>query len=187
MGMPLSHTEWTADMLADIPEDGNRYEVIDGELFVSPAPTNAHQIAVTRLLMLIAPYAVRVGLEPLVAPTAIRFSERTEVQPDVLVVPALPRGKALLELRHTNKLLLAVEILSPSSIRTDRFRKRRLYQSESVPDYWIVDSASRTFEHWIPLAAEPEILAHSISWRPVPEHVPLVIDIEQYFRDVLGE
>lgn len=63
MGMPLSRTEWTADMLNDIPDDGCRYEVIDGELFVTPAPADVHQFVIGELHLILAPYAKRVGID----------------------------------------------------------------------------------------------------------------------------
>ena len=187
MGMPLSHTEWTADMLNDLPDDGNRYEVIDGELFVTPAANLMHQVAASRLFLLVAPYAIHLGLVPLFAPTAVKFSERREVQPDLLVVPRLPAGKPLVPLKSVGVLLLAVEILSPSSLRADRYRKRALYQDERVPDYWIVDTDSRTIERWTPNATQSEIFISTLEWQPSPEHPPLSVDVAQYFRDVFGE
>ena len=110
MGMSLSRTEWTAEMLNDLPDDGCRYEVIDGELFVTPAPSVVHQRAASRLFLLIAPYAIPLDLDPLFAPTAVRFSQRREVQPDLLVVPRLPAGKQLVPLKSVGVLLLAVEM-----------------------------------------------------------------------------
>ena len=187
MGMSLSRTEWTAEMLNDLPDDGCRYEVIDGELFVTPAPSVVHQRAVSRLFMLIAPYAVRLGLDPLVAPTAVRFSHVREVQPDVLVAPA-PRDRKLLpKMKSVGTLLLAAEILSPGSRRTDRYEKRRLYQDENVRDYWIVDTDSRVIERWTPGATAPDMLPSTVEWQPLPQHAPLVIDVVQYFRDVFDE
>jgi Uma2 family endonuclease len=187
MGMPLSHTEWTADMLDDLPDDGNRYEVIDGELFVTPSPMNIHQQAVGELYFLLLPYAKQVGVTLLFAPSAVRFSGRREVQPDLLAMPNLPDGRRPERFTDVGKLLLAVEVLSPSTMRTDRYRKRALYQDEKVPDYWIIDTASRVIEHWTPQVTEPEILMHSLGWQPVPEHAPLMIDVAQYFREVFGE
>ena len=78
MGMPLPQTEWTADMLNDIPDDGNRYEVIDGELFVTPAPADIHQHAVGELYLILAPYAKRVGVEVLLSPSAVPPGRRPD-------------------------------------------------------------------------------------------------------------
>ena len=174
-------------MLNDLPDDGKRYEVIDGELFVTPAPSAVHQRAVGRLFLLIAPYAIRLGLDPLVAPTAVRFSNVREVQPDVLVAPAPLDAKLLRQMKNVTTLVLAVEVLSPRSKRTDRSEKRALYQNENVRDYWIVDTDTRAIERWTPGATEPDVFTSTLTWQPLPQHAPLVIDVEQYFRDVFWE
>ena len=187
MGMPLSHTEWTAEMLNDLPDDGNRYEVIDGELFVTPTPADIHQHAVGELYALLRPYARRVGVNLLIAPSAVRFSGRREVQPDIYATPRLANGRRPDRFTDVGVVLLAVEILSPSTMRTDRFRKRALYQDEKVADYWIVDTASRVIEHWTPSAVEPQFHSEKFEWQPVREQPPLVIDVVAYFREVFGE
>ncbi|MGV3710840.1 MAG: Uma2 family endonuclease [Gemmatimonas sp.] len=185
--MPHLHTEWTADMLDDLPDDGNRYEVIDGELFVTPAPLIIHQFAVGELYARLMPYAKSVGIDVLFAPSAVRFSNRREVQPDVFAMPRLADGRRAEKFTDVRVLLLAVEVLSPSTMRTDRFKKRSVYQQENVADYWIVDTASRTIEHWTPNDDEPQYHAETIIWQPVPDRDALTIDLVQYFREVLGE
>ncbi len=187
MGMPLPHTEWTADMLNDLPEDGQRYEVIDGELLVTPTPADLHQHAVGEMHALLLPFAKKIGVNLLLAPSAVRFSGRREVQPDLYATPRMPDGRRPARFSDTGVLLLAVEVRSPSTRHTDRYNKRALYQDENVPDYWIVDTDSRTVEHWMAFATEPRIQTHTIEWLPVKQHAPLVIDIAQYFRDVFGE
>ena len=187
MGMPYANTEWTAEMVNALPEDGKRYEVIDGELFVTPAPLLVHQKAVAELYLLLAPYAKALKLDPLFAPAAVRFSERREVQPDVLVMPRMPDGKFAVSFGDVGKLLLAVEVVSPSSGRTDRFTKRRLYQEENVLDYWIIDTESRTVECWQPQSEHAETVVTTLYWQPLASHAPLAIDLPAYFREVFGE
>lgn len=88
MGMPASqHTEWTVEMVHELPDDGNRYEVIDGELLVSPAPSYQHQRAVLRLMDILHPYVKSLGQEVLIARAAVTFSRHREVQPDLFVLP----------------------------------------------------------------------------------------------------
>lgn len=174
-------------MLADLPDDGQRYEVIDGELFVTPTPADIHQYAVGELYALLLPYAKRVGVNVLVAPSAVRFSGRREVQPDVFATPRLLDGRRPERFSDVGVLLLAVEVLSPSTRRTDRYQKRALYQDEKVPNYWIVDTEARVIEHWKPNATEAEMATHTLSWQPVAGHEPLVIDVVKYFREVFGE
>src|SRR5678815_672930 len=89
MAMPAQPTEWTVDMVRALPEDGNRYEVIDGELFVTPAPSLTHQNAVLELALLVAPYLREHALGRAVISPAdvIVYGPRKFVQPDLFVVP----------------------------------------------------------------------------------------------------
>lgn len=172
-------------MVHTLPDDGNRYEVIDGELFVSPAPTLRHQRAIVELLVRLKPYVAGVGLEVLMAPAAITWSSRTEVQPDLLALPLL-HGQLAERFEDVGVLALAVEVLSPSSTRTDRFTKRREYQRRGVSEYWIVDPATRSIERWRPTDEEPEILFELLLWQPHPAVAPLSLDIAGLFRAVDG-
>jgi Uma2 family endonuclease len=185
MAMPTPHTDWTVEMVRALPDDGNRYEVIDGELLVSPSPSRLHQRAAGELFVILHAYLAGTDLEVLFAPFAVTWSARTEVQPDLLVAPSAH----LRPLRYgegASVLELVVEVLSPSSARTDRHRKRRLYQSQGVPEYWIVDPGSRLFERWRPGDEEPEVLLASLAWQPVAEREPLLIDLDAYFDAVHG-
>ena len=186
MGMPLSSADWTVDTLQALPDDGQRYEIIDGELLVTPAPSNRHQRAVLRLLALLLPYVDSIGLDILVAPADVQFSLRTLVQPDVFVLPKIG-GRFAAKFTDVGELILAVEILSPSSERSDRYKKRALYQHELVPEYWIIDVDARTIERWTPNSAEAELLTTSFLWKPAPLHEALIVDVEEYFRSVIGD
>ncbi|HXT16453.1 MAG TPA: Uma2 family endonuclease [Gemmatimonadaceae bacterium] len=85
------------------------------------------------------------------------------LQPDLLVVPNGELRKPSDYIRH---LRLAVEVLSPSSARYDRVKKRPVYQRNRVADYWIVDGWSRTFELWHPDDERPEVVSETLMWRP---------------------
>src|SRR4051812_48229562 len=87
MGMSIFLKEWTSELLNELPDDGNRYEIIDGKLFVTPSPSRVHQRALAELHLLLAPYAKTLHLDLLFAPFAVKFSGRSEVQPDLLVMP----------------------------------------------------------------------------------------------------
>ncbi|HEX4932428.1 MAG TPA: Uma2 family endonuclease, partial [Gemmatimonadaceae bacterium] len=125
-------------------------------------------------------------LECLFAPADITFSPRRVVEPDVFVVPLID-GKPASRFEDVGRLVLAVEILSPSSARADRYVKRRLYQSEGVPEYWLMDAANRYVERWRPGEELPETLIDSIAWQPVRDAPPLVIDLPAFFHRVHGE
>ncbi len=186
MPAPAARSDWTADELDALPDDGNRYEVVDGELLVTPAPSYDHQEAVGELFARMRPYVIAASMQLLVAPAAVRFSLRREVQPDLLVL-ALVDGKRARSFREVGRLELAVEILSPSTARVDRYAKRELYQSEAVREYWVVDVASRLVERWRPNDKAPEVLVDTLSWQPRADVAPLVIDLADYFRWVHGE
>lgn len=181
MGMPAQHTEWTAEMARALPDDGKRYEVLDGKLFVTSAPTWDHQSLVERLFLILAPYveAHRIGWTKL-SPADIEFSPRRLVQPDLFVVPAADRRPA--DWSDVETLLLAVEVLSSSTARADRLRKRVIYQTEGVPEYWIVDGDAEVVERWRPDDDRPEILADALIWHPRADVAPLTIDLPAYFR-----
>jgi Uma2 family endonuclease len=130
----LASRPFTVTDLEDMPDDGRRYELIDGELLVSPAPGWAHQEAVDTLYMILRAACPR-DLRVLAAPFAVRMNSLNELQPDVLVA----RFADLTEQNLPRAPLLAVEVISPSSGLRDRSLKRAVYERMGVPVYWIVD------------------------------------------------
>jgi Uma2 family endonuclease len=108
------------------------------------------------------------------------------VQPDVFVV-ALVDGRRPKNWSDLRGLLLAVEVLSPSSARADRTVKRRRFQRAGIPEYWVVDVDARLVERWRPSDERPEILTDELAWRPDATREPLRIDLPAYFARVLGE
>ena len=185
MAMPVQQGEWTAELARALPDDGNRYEVLDGELFVTPAPALLHQRALLELYDRLKPYVVAHGLgEVLLSPADIEFSPKRLVQPDLFVIPDAPGGRRKLW-REVKSLLLAVEALSPTTARADRIKKRTIYQEEGVPEYWIIDLDARAFERWRPGEARPEVLAETVVWQARADVEALTIDLEEYFAAVL--
>ena len=180
MGMPAQNIRWTAEMVRALPDDGNRYEVLDGQLFVSPAPSRLHQRAVRLLLMMLQEYCEKYSLgEALASPADIEFSDEIELQPDVFVVPDVRPTW-----RDAKALTLAVEVISPSTARADRHDKKTIYRRERVPEYWIVDLDARLIERWQPDDSRPEILSDQLEWQPASAHPALTIDLPAYFRRV---
>ncbi|MEU6153782.1 Uma2 family endonuclease [Actinosynnema sp. NPDC047251] len=134
MRQDIGERPYTVDDLEDMPDDGRRYELIDGMLLVSPAPALRHQKIVAKLIVMLDALCPE-GMHVLPAPFAVRHSRTTEVQPDLLVAR---------EEDFTDKLLpvaplLVVEVLSPSSVMTDTNLKKSLYERMGVPSYWVVD------------------------------------------------
>jgi len=182
MGMPAQKTEWTAEMARALPDDGNRYEVLDGELFVTPAPSWAHQEVLARLFRVIDPYVEKHSLGwTRWSPADIEFSPRRRLQPDLFVVPNAGAGKPR-SWRDVKGLLLAIEALSPSTASGDRLKKRPIYQDQGVPENWIVDIDSRLVERWRPGDQQPEIIAEVLEWQPKPEIPALRIILDEIFE-----
>lgn len=127
--------DWfTADDLVTLPDDGNRYELLDGELLVTPSPRVRHQ-AVSLELGHRLRSALPAGLRLLAAPMDVRFGPRRQLQPDLLVV----RDEGLDAVRVESVPLLVVEVLSPGTRSRDTVTKRRAYEQEGVASYWLVD------------------------------------------------
>lgn len=177
---PLVRTVHDLDLL---PEDGNRYELIDGVLFVSAAPLVRHQLAQSALGERLMPYVRRLGMHVLFAPTAVRASAWTEVQPDILVVERVDVEPMARHLAMPT-LALAVEILSPSTADRDRGLKRQTYLAHGVGEYWVVDLDARVIDVWRALATPVKRCDTTLVWSPSQAAAPLVLDIADYFNAV---
>jgi Uma2 family endonuclease len=128
------------------PEDGRRYELYDGEVYVVPAPIPRHQRVQIRLVEWLDAYAESVGGFTVDSPIDIVFSEYDVLQPDVVFFG--PSRAHLVDIdraiRHPPDL--CVEILSPSTEATDRGRKLQMFARYGVPEYWIVDAVAQAIE-----------------------------------------
>jgi Uma2 family endonuclease len=128
------------------PEDGRRYELYDGEVYVVPAPIPLHQVVQYALAEQLRAICRQVGGFAVGSPIDIVFSDYDVVQPDLIVFG--PERAHLVDLhaaiRHAPDL--CVEILSPSTEATDRGRKLQLFARYGVPEYWIVDPVNETIE-----------------------------------------
>ena len=191
MAMPAQrapHRRWSeAEFYAarDAAPPGERWELVDGEVLVTPSPHWTHQRIVTRLTVLLDGYVRAQGLgEVFASPLDVKLEPGLVLQPDVL---AVPEG----ELRHRSDivrhLLLAVETVSPSSARYDRVTKRPHYQRHRVFEYWVVDDTSRTVERWTPDDARPELLADRLEWHTTGAADPFVLDLVRFFEEVAPE
>lgn len=179
MAMPLAPDFHTAEMVRAMPDDGNRYEVVWGELFVTPSPAKEHQRIIRRLLGSLDVYCEREGVgEAFSSPADISWSPDTLVQPDVFV---LAPEHADHEWRDVRRLRLVVEILRPSTARRDRFQKRKLYQDNGVETLWLVDPERRLVETWTPEAMFPVVETERLSWHPAGAAVPFVLDLRSIF------
>lgn len=130
---PAAGRPFTVAELDQMPDDGRRYELLDGVLIVSPRPTTIHQFVAMRLLRVLAdacPEDLCVVPEP-----AVELGPQTEFDPDLVVVRMDQIGGA----KFTEPPLLVVEIRSPSTALIDLNRKKAAYERFGVPSYWIVN------------------------------------------------
>jgi Uma2 family endonuclease len=139
---------WTYEDYAALPDDGNRYEIIDGVLYLSPAPNILHQIVVTTIAAYLKLHVEFVGLgRVLAAPTDVELAPRdSPLQPDVIVV--LNDNLRILEskTRIVGAPDLVVEVASPSTATYDRREKLDAYARAGVREYWLVDPYAQTVE-----------------------------------------
>jgi Uma2 family endonuclease len=192
MAMPAVRSDWTVEMLDELldelPDDGNRYELIDGELFVTPAPSDVDQLVVGALQKRLWDYLRATSLARVIAsPSDVRRDDRRKnrIQPDVYVVK-LVDGKRPPYPFDLADVLLAVEVLSPNNSKYDYQTKRRLYLRGGVPEYWIVDPDAHTVARWRGATDPGERLAERIAWQPAGLDVPLVVERRELFEDALG-
>ncbi len=181
MGM-VAPTGFTAEAVRAFPNDGNRYEVVEGELLVTPAPGWLHQRAVGKMYSILdRSLDSTAAYEPVLSPADVELDDRTLVQPDIFIT----RRRTTDHIPGWNdvELVLVIEVLSPSTAHYDRLIKRSLYQRQGI-EYWIVDIDAHVVERWMPGDERPEVLADSIEWRIEGLADGCVIDLQEYFRAV---
>lgn len=190
MGMPAVSRRWTAkevrQLIADNPLYTPRYELVDGELLVTPSPSHAHQRAVLEMAGDLRNHLrASKRAEVYVSPSDVELEPEFLSQPDIFVIPKSERARAASAKDNVwRHLLVAVEVLSPSSSRHDRVRKRPKYQ-QHVSEYWIVDIDARLVERWRPSDERPEILTERLDWVGPGDCPPFTVDLRQYFERVV--
>jgi Uma2 family endonuclease len=187
MGMPAVRRHWSPEEVRELQGESRpwpRYELIGGELFVTPAPGASHQLMVTELARIVGNYLVAqpVGLV-FVSPADLELETNGITQPDVFVVPrsgwvsaTTPRWNSV------RALSLAVEVISPSSARTDRVEKREVYVNSGTPDYWVVDIDARTVECWTTGRDTPQVVRSELVWSPTGCTEPLRVSLTDLFH-----
>jgi Uma2 family endonuclease len=147
-GIPPGKIVLTYDDYCELPNDRNRYEILDGELSVALAPTTKHQITLGNLHRILSThvFANHMG-RLLLAPTDVILAATTVVQPDLVFV-SNDRSQVITPRGVEGAPTLVVEILSPTTHRTDRVTKAQLYAKHQIPHYWL----------WIPINAH---------WKPM--------------------
>lgn len=181
MGMALPVPRFTIEMLDEFPDDGNRYELLEGILLVTPSPSIVHQVVATRIASLLM-IALRANREVnVVAVGAIQRGETTQLLPDVLVFPR--SSPPATDWRNIHDWWLAVEVMSTSSRKYDRVVKRDAYLALGVEEYWVVDMRERSVEIWRRGRNESERAVGTLTWRPAALDSAIVINLDEVFGE----
>jgi Uma2 family endonuclease len=186
MAMPApaeARRRWTTQEVRELmdrePGHWPRYELIDGELLVSPSPRLRHDRALMWLYDTIAPFVKSHGLGRIsLSPADIGLEAESIVQPDLFLIPA-DQDAAAREWSDVTGLRLVIEVLSEGTARYDRGEKREYYQRNGVDEYWIVDLDARLVERWRPNDTRPEILRDRVIWDPAGASAALSIDLAE--------
>jgi Uma2 family endonuclease len=182
MAMPIPLPTYTVDMVRAFPDDGQRYELVEGMLLVTPAPAPDHQIVIARLLTALNNYLGAQGPAYVVSPGEIEIAPKLHLEPDVLVFPSTFRPAT--KWTEINGWWLAVEVLSPSSRHYDRDYKLEAYLRLGVSEVWIVDLDRRCCEVSAVdgRRANPEYWR--VVWHPTGMAQPLELDLDGILRDI---
>jgi Uma2 family endonuclease len=189
MGMPAAQSHrWTRDDVARLVEERDgytpRYELVDGELLVTPGPGGRHQRIALELAVLLRDYVRRERLgEVRLGPGEIALESENRFEPDIFVAPAVHGVRAPANDPVTNPLLIC-EILSPGSVRHDRITKRRAFQRRGVPDYWVVDGNAEAIEVWRPGEERATLVDDVLTWHPLGCREPFTLDVRAFFADL---
>jgi Uma2 family endonuclease len=161
---------------AALPDDGQRYELHEGELVLTPAPGTSHQGVLIDLGALLHRHVKEKGLgRVFVAPTDCILSDITVLQPDILFVDT--EHRSLISARAVEgPPTLVVEVLSPTTARRDRGGKRDLYAQHGVPWYWIVESAARRIDAYRLVGDTYQLAAPLTGPGALPPFLDLIID-----------
>ena len=178
MAMPNAVKRWNLQELHSLPDDGNKYELVRGELFVTPPPTYDHETIAARLAGILTPYVAAHGLGLVYRPRAVLRFEGSEVEPDLMVRPVAPGA----DWDGAPVPILVVEILSPSTRRRDREQKRELYADAGVAEYWLVDPETRSIT--VVVAGRHDVVeSEALAWAPAAASGPLMIAVGGLFSD----
>jgi len=175
-------TMFTVDMVRAFPDDGQRYELIEGILLVTPAPESDHQIVIARLLAALHTYLGDQGPAYVVSPGEIEIAPSLHLEPDVLVFPSTFRPGT--KWTDINGWWLAVEVLSPSSKHYDRDYKVAAYLHLGVAEVWIVDLEQRRCEVSGVDGRRSIVEDRRLRWHPSGIAQPLELDLDTIFRDI---
>ncbi len=188
MAMPLSSSIpskslWTVADLEELPDDGNRYEILHGELLVTPMPVAWHQRIASRLSVAFGNWCKQVGGWESFAPGGVYIDQTSWLEPD-LSVQQVPASGPVADWREMQPPVLVIEILSPSTTTRDRHRKRPAYLAHGVAEVWLFDIDAKTVEMWTAQSEFPQLHSTTIAWAPISDSPALTIELADLFAEV---
>lgn len=181
MGMPAMVVPepegdlWTIADLERLPDDGNRYETLHGELLVTPLPSNAHQGLAAELVYELIRWARQTEGFAVRAPGGVYISPTSWLEPDIAVYPV--SRYSTVPWRDLPPPVLVVEVLSPSTRTRDRHRKRPAYLAHGVSEVWMVDRHQRRLERWTAASEFPTVVTDRLEWAPSESLPPLTLPL----------
>ena len=181
-----STTRLTYDDYVKLPDDGKRYEIIDGELFVNPAPIPRHQRIIGNLYFALRSwFEKRGGGEAFISPIDVVLGDHDVVEPDVIVIKS-ERASIIGEKNVQGAPNLVVEVLSDGSRRIDEITKRKLYDDAGVDEYWIVDGELELVKIYRRTASRFERVGEIGTEQGGTITTPLLPDFTLAIRDVFA-
>jgi Uma2 family endonuclease len=180
MHMATQTKRWTLEEVHSLPDDGNKYELVRGELFVTPAPTPEHETILALLTRVLDPYVAANGLGFIYHPRAVMRFDGSEVEPDLMV--RVKEHPAVKDWDTEPTPILVVEVLSKFSRRRDQAQKRELYLDAGVAEYWIVDPERREIRV-VRRGAADVVASGELTWSPPGASAPFVMRVAELFDD----
>jgi Uma2 family endonuclease len=182
MAMPIAAPRYTIRDLDSFPDDGCRYELLDGELLVTPAPAPLHQIVIARIVRALTGYLAP-EIATVFSPGSVEVEPNVHLEPDILVVPAGALGAGIgLDTRWTaiRDWWLAVEVSGEGSTAYDRDYKGPAYLTLGVREVWRVDLRARCV-YWSRPGIHELAGGDRIFWHPPQQAAPLVLSVPDLF------
>lgn len=178
----LTIPTFTVGMLDSLPHEGQRYELLDGFLLVTPPPRPGHEAVVSRLHHAFTQAVVVTGAAYVATRGAVYRDERTYLEPDVLVYPS--RFSLDSEWSDVTEWWVVVEVLSPGSRVYDTTFKRHAYLQMGVESVWLVDLNERRVEIWARGTEQPLVFHEggTVRWARRDGAALVIIDVAELFR-----
>lgn len=181
MAMAITVPHYTVDDLANFPDDGNRYELLDGVLLVTPGPNTGHQVIASRIQARLSETVQSNGLAYVVGPGVVVRLPNTQLQPDILVFAATYKPDT--DWRKINDHWLAIEVLSRSSKIYDREFKKDAYFALGVQQVWLVDRWDKSIEVWRSPSSR-KVARTTLAWRAPDGEASMALDLEEVFAGI---